>query len=101
MFLAFYLKYTYNICFTFIPDSVFYIPPLNNGNWHQLCLSRKAVNESLEIFLDGFQGFSGKGKRNVARIFLGEGQLIIGQKKMLSGEGFDTLSSFKGLQLIK
>ncbi|KAL9960950.1 hypothetical protein ACROYT_G034459 [Oculina patagonica] len=77
-------------------ESTFYIAPLNDGYWHQLCLSRKATNESLKIFLNGFQGVSGKGARNDAKMFLGGGQLIIGQKKMLSGQSFDGSSSFKG-----
>lgn len=36
--------------------SSFYIPPINDGNWHQLCLMAEITNGRREIFLDGLKG---------------------------------------------
>jgi len=49
------------------------------------------------MFLDGSRGVPGKINRNVAKIFIGADRLIIGQKTMLSGTGFNGASSFKGM----
>ena len=48
--------------------------------------------------MDGLEGVPGNNAVNLSRMFMGRGQLVLGQKTV-PGKGFDGSSSFKGLIL--